>query len=266
MCITLAVLVSDVYFSANKEDTHMERIVAPCRQTLPMTSTPQRVALPHVLIYSRDSFSRQGLVALLSSARLSLTVAGVESLEEVAQACRRPHRPDLVIYSYSRGTASLQGALAILRQATPSIQQLVITDELQPLFMAQADRIVGLDVVGSHLSCRELCTRVLTLLFRPQSAISWLPKTPGANLCLSPRQRTLLHLLRQGKSPAAIARQLNIHHKTVSAHKMELFRRLHVRGVREVSQLLSLADELLWLTLEPHRCTGVTPCQADFIL
>ena len=214
---------------------------------------PDAGPLTRVVIYSQDAFWQQGLLALT----LPLLPAGakpmvVSTLADVARKVKHSPLPVLVIYAYSHGVASLQGTLAVLKQVadlSPFGRQVVMTDELQPLFAAMTQRIPGLTVLDTHMA-RELLRQVLSALMDPSLARALnLPPLPRADIDLSFRQRGILRLLRQGVKQQDIARRLQIHEKTVSGHKVDVFKRLRIRGGREMMLLFSLLDELFRLIL-----------------
>jgi DNA-binding NarL/FixJ family response regulator len=213
---------------------------------------PDADVLTRVVIYSQDVFWRQGLQALT----LPLLPAGakpmvVSTLADVARKVKHSKLPVLVIYAYSYGVASLQGALATLKQVaelSPLGRQVVMTDELQPLFAAMTQRIPSLTVLDPHMA-RDLVRQVLSALMNPSLArVFYLPPLARADIDLSFRQRGVLRLLRQGVKQQDIARRLQIHEKTVSGHKVDVFKRLNIRGGREMMLLFSLMDEFSRLT------------------
>ncbi len=210
-------------------------------------------AITQVVIYSRDCFWQQGLQALsLPLLPADAPPVVVSTLAGVVHAVKQSKLPVLVIYAYSYGVASLQGALSILKQVadlSPFCRQVVMTDELQPLFAAMTQRIPSLTVLDAHMA-RELLRQVLSSLLEPSLARAvYLPPLPKADIDLSFRQRGVLRLLRQGVKQQDIARRLQIHEKTVSGHKVDVFKRLHIRGGREMMLLFSLMDEFFRLTL-----------------
>ncbi|TFZ49507.1 response regulator transcription factor [Serratia proteamaculans] len=223
------------------------------RQPAADVHLPDAEAITRVVIYSQDVFWRQGLQALSQP----LLPAGVEpvvvsTLADVVRAVKNSKLPVLVIYAYSYGVASLQGALATLKQVaevSPFCRQVVLTDELQPLFAALMNRIPSLRVLDVYMTC-DLLRQVLSALLNPSLVRAvYLPPLPKADIDLSFRQRGVLRLLRQGVKQQDIARRLQIHEKTVSGHKVDVFKRLHIRGGREMMLLFSLLDELFRLML-----------------
>jgi DNA-binding NarL/FixJ family response regulator len=213
---------------------------------------PNADAFTRVVIYSQDAFWRQGLQALT----LSLLPAGVKpmvvsTLADVARKVKHSKLPLLVIYAYSYGVTSLQGALATLKQVadlSPFCRQVVISDELQPLFAAMTQRMPSLTVLDAHIT-RDLLRQGLSALMNSSlTRTFYLPPLLKADIDLSFRQRGVLRLLRQGVKQQDIARRLQIHEKTVSGHKVDVFKRLHIRGGREMILLFSLLDEFFLLT------------------
>lgn len=217
------------------------------RQRIAEGLRPDTDAILRVMVYSQDAFWRQGLQALT----LPLLPAGVKpmvvsSLAEVTRKVAKSRLPVLVIYAYSRGVASLQGALDVLKRVaelSPLCRQVIMTDELQPLFAAMTRRIPRLTVLDTHMArdlLRQMLSALLTLSLAREPC---LPPLPRADINLSFRQRGVLRLLHQGVKQQDIARRLQIHEKTVSGHKVDIFKRLHIRGGREIMLLFSLMDE-----------------------
>lgn len=208
--------------------------------------------VPRVVIYSLDYFWRQGLQAIMDKL-LPADVAPVvvSSLAAVERSCHQEPPPDLVVYAYPSGVATLRGALSIIRRVASVLpdetRQVVITDELQPVFSAVAERQPGLTVIDAHVEHNQLRSMLQALLTSPRKRVC--PSAlPQADIDLTLRQRVVLRLLRQGMSQQRVAQRLQIDPKTVSAHKVGLLRRLHIHGNREIALLFSLADEFLWLT------------------
>ncbi len=214
----------------------------------------QRAApITQVVVYSQDCFWQQGMQALLhSQLPVNAVPVMVSSLAEVAHEVNQSKLPVLVIYAYSYGVASLRGSLSIFKQVadlSPSCRQVVITDELRPLFAAMANRIPSLTMLDARMACEPLSQVLLSLLDPSRHGAVYPPGVPQADINLSARQRGVLRLLQQGMRQQQIARRLQIHEKTVSCHKVDLLKRLHIRGARELMLLFSLTEEFFRLII-----------------
>lgn len=209
--------------------------------------------IKQVVVYSQDCYWRQGMQALFHSLLPADAVpVMVSSLAEVVREVKQSKLPVLVIYAYSYGVASLHGALSIFKQVadlSPFCRQVVITDELRPLFAAMANRIPSLTMLDARMACEPLGQVLLSLLDSSRHGAVCSPSLPQADINLSSRQRGVLRLLQQGVPQQQIARRLQIHEKTVSCHKVDLLKRLQIRGGRELVLLFSLTEEFFRLII-----------------
>jgi DNA-binding NarL/FixJ family response regulator len=191
-----------------------------------------------VVIADDSVLLREGLTRLLSEAGIetSASVGDADALElAVAE-----HQPDVAIVDIRMPpTYTHEGAKAAirLREQSPKLGILLLSQSLEHRYAAQLatdhpehfgyllkDRVVDVATLVDSLERivdggTVLDPEVVRYLLTRQS-------TRSRVAALTDRERDVLSLMAEGRSNRAIARDLNLNHKTVESHTASMFTKL----------------------------------------
>jgi DNA-binding NarL/FixJ family response regulator len=195
-------------------------------------------AAPVRVVVAEDAvLVRAGVVRLLLEEGFDV-VADVGDAEALLAAARE-HRPDLVVTDVRMPpTQTHEGitAAAVLRAENPAIAVLVLSQHVDPaaadLLLSNNPTAVGyllkerVSLIDDFIdACRSVAAGgvVIDPLVTDQLLVT---SEADALQRLSDRERDVLHLMAQGRSNAAIARELHCAPKTLEAHVRSIFTKL----------------------------------------
>lgn len=196
---------------------------------------------PHVLV-------RKGIRALLDGEPDLVVAAECASYEEAADAIRK-HPIDVVIADTSmEGPVAGQDSMeliALMSRDRPHARMIVLTMRSENAYAIRALNAGAHGFVTKDLTPDQLVTAVHRVTsgatyISPNVAESLAMKVvrqsaePPPGELLSRRESTVFSLLASGKSIRDIAFQLALSTKTVSAHKINIFRKLNFRSAADL--------------------------------
>ena len=153
----------------------------------------------------------------------------------------RQKKPDLLfMYLAGRGYEGLDAAESLLK-AFPRISSILLTVNSSPEYVVRALQ-VGVDAVLPQTAKPVELEKAVRSVLRGNSYLS--PHLPPVHARetpfhkLTPRQRTVLKLMAEGKSTKQLAKALQLSPKTVEFHRARLMERL---GIYDVAGLVRLA-------------------------
>jgi DNA-binding NarL/FixJ family response regulator len=191
-----------------------------------------------VVIADDSVLLREGLTRLLAEAGIetSASVGDADALE----AAVAEHKPDVAIVDIRMPpTYTHEGAKAAihLREQWPTLGILLLSQSLEHRYAAQLatdhpahlgyllkDRVLD---VATLVDSLERIARGGTVL--DPEVVSYLLTRQGTRqriAALSDRERDVLALMAEGRSNAAIARNLSVNRKTVESHTASMFTKL----------------------------------------
>jgi DNA-binding NarL/FixJ family response regulator len=191
-----------------------------------------------VVIADDSVLLREGLTRLLAEAGVetSASVGDADALE----AAVAEHKPDVAIVDIRMPpTYTHEGAKAAihLREQWPTLGILLLSQSLEHRYAAQLatdhpahlgyllkDRVLDVATLVDNL---ERIARGGTVL--DPEVVSYLLARQGTRkriAALSDRERDVLALMAEGRSNAAIARNLSVNRKTVESHTASMFTKL----------------------------------------
>jgi DNA-binding NarL/FixJ family response regulator len=198
------------------------------------------MAALRILITDDHPMFRRGLRALLESLS-DFEVVGEATTDQEAIILATELQPDVVLMDLQMPERSGIEATREIVQVSPHIRILVITlfEDDDSVFMAlragargyilkdadddEITRAIHAVGRGEAIFSPAVASRVLTFLTAPHPAV---PKELFP--ALTEREREILHLIAQGHSNAAIAKQLVLNTKTVSNYVSNVFSKLQV--------------------------------------
>ncbi|WP_084710608.1 response regulator [Ornithinibacillus californiensis] len=194
----------------------------------------------HVLIADDHPLFRKGLRTMLESMSeinvVGEAATGDEAVEQAADL-----QPDLVLMDLQMPGGGGIAATREIRHASPNIRVLVITlheddDSVFAALRAGASGYVLKDTHEEDIKRALLAVAAGQAIFSPavaarvlkffESPIAYVPKDVLPEL--TDRERTILHLMAQGKNNQEIARELNLRLKTVANYSSNIFAKLQV--------------------------------------
>jgi DNA-binding NarL/FixJ family response regulator len=205
------------------------------------------VTRPRVLLADDHRIFLAGLAALLRDEyELVGHAADGRSLLEMARTCTA----DFIVADISMPGLNGIAALQAMRREGLDVPVIFLTMHAEPAYCRRALEAGAAGYVLKHAALQELTQAlrvvaeggiyisseiardVLGAAARPE-------RDPGSGL--TPRQREILVLLVEGRSPKEIARVLDISHRTVEYHKYQAMETL---GVTTNAELIQLAIRL----------------------
>lgn len=158
-----------------------------------------------------------------------------------ARKAIRQKKPDLLfLYLATRGYEGLDKAEGVLK-AAPRVPSILLTINNSQEYTARALQ-AGADAVLPQTAKPVELERALRAILRGNSYLS--PNLPNGEPRetpfhkLTPRQRSVLKLMAEGKSTKQVAKALSLSPKTVEFHRARLMERL---GIYDVAGLVRLA-------------------------
>jgi DNA-binding NarL/FixJ family response regulator len=189
-----------------------------------------------------------------------ITASTCEELLETADV-GGPHL--VVVYTRSAGLTNTwaQSALELLRARLPEASVVVLSDKNDLDDVNQALTHGARGYIPSCVEC-EIAFAALRLIsaggtFVPAAALRSTAAKPddqderkrrSGGLCLTPRELSVLDLLREGKPNKLIARQLDMQESTVKVHVRNILRKL---GAANRTHAVFVANQLLGQDAEP---------------
>lgn len=194
----------------------------------------------HVLIADDHPLFRKGIRTMLESMP-EIKVVGEAATGNEAIARAADLQPDLVLMDLQMPGGGGIAATKAIRHASPNIRVLVITlheddDSVFAALRAGASGYVLKDAHEVDIKRALLAVAAGQAIFSPavaarvlkffESPVAYVPKDVLPEL--TDRERTILHLMAQGKSNQEIARELNLSLKTVANYSSNIFAKLQV--------------------------------------
>ncbi len=186
----------------------------------------------------------QGIASLLAREADLEVVAIAATLPEAAELLAQSDPPDVLLLDVRLGEESGLDLLAVTRSGTTGV--IVLTAYDYPPYLAAAHRLgaAGFVVKSAPLAI------LLDAIRRVASGGLAFDRRPGDVVSLTPRERSVLTLLLDGRTNDEIAAELRITTRTVEAHLTRLFERYDVRSRTE---LATRAIREGWLDVPPQR-------------
>ena len=186
----------------------------------------------------------QGIASLLAREADLEVVAIAATLPEAAQLLAQSDPPDVLLLDVRLGEESGLDLLAVTRSVTTGV--IVLTAYDYPPYLAAAHRLgaAGFVVKSAPLAI------LLDAIRRVASGGLAFDRRPGDVVSLTPRERSVLTLLLDGRTNDEIAAELRITTRTVEAHLARLFERA---GAASRTELATRALREGWLDVPPQR-------------
>ncbi len=201
-----------------------------------------------VLIADSHVLVRKGIGALLAGEPDIRVVAEAGTREESIAQLNANHI-DVMIFDFAMGGVAADrdglGLLAYVRKALPQVRIVVLTMHAESEYAARALRAGAHGYVTKDVTPELLLTAVRKVaggapFLSPNVAESLALRVAlqdGATLLherLSKRERTIFGMLADGRTIKDISQQLMLSAKTVSAHKLNVLRKLNLRSVADL--------------------------------
>ncbi len=186
----------------------------------------------------------QGIASLLAREADLEVVAIAATLPEAAELLAQSDPPDVLLLDVRLGEESGLDLLAVTRSGTTGV--IVLTAYDYPPYLAAAHRLgaAGFVVKSAPLAI------LLDAIRRVASGGLAFDRRPGDVVSLTPRERSVLTLLLDGRTNDEIAAELRITARTVEAHLARLFERA---GAASRTELATRALREGWLDVPPQR-------------
>ncbi len=186
----------------------------------------------------------QGIASLLAREVDLEVVAIAATLPEAAELLAQSDPPDVLLLDVRLGEESGLDLLAVTRSGTTGV--IVLTAYDYPPYLAAAHRLgaAGFVVKSAPLAI------LLDAIRRVASGGLAFDRRPGDVVSLTPRERSVLTLLLDGRTNDEIAAELRITTRTVEAHLARLFERA---GAASRTELATRALREGWLDVPPQR-------------
>jgi NarL family two-component system response regulator LiaR len=205
-----------------------------------MTSTDETVRPIRVLIVDDHEMVRSGLHAFMHGVKDLESIGEAASGEEAIHLCEQ-REPDVVLMDMRMpGMGGVEATRAI-KQRFPNVSVIALTsfpeeDLVQQALQAGAMSYLLKSVASADLACaiRDAVAGRPTLAPEATQALirqATKPAPPGHDL--SPRERDVLGLMKQGMSNRAIAEELVISRSTVDFHVSNILSKLGVSSRTE---------------------------------
>lgn len=201
-----------------------------------------------VLIADSHVLVRKGIRALLMS-EPDIRVVGEAGSYAECIAELGAHRVDVLIFDMAMSGSTLQRdsleLLDYLRRAQPRTRSVVLTMHAENEYAARALRAGAHGYITKDVTPELLLTAVRRvasggLFLSPNIAESLALRVALQNGIAAPherlskRERAVFGLLADGRTINDIAQQLMLSAKTVSAHKLNVLRKMNLRNVAEL--------------------------------
>jgi DNA-binding NarL/FixJ family response regulator len=190
-----------------------------------------------VLLARFEDLIGAGLRSLIATDP-NLRIVAFDVPLETLGAVVTEHAPRVAILNF--GSLRVPAELRHLTAAHPATRLIVLANNPTPGECAQllalgATACLGKDVEGRDvLTAIHLASRGLHVLPHSISAAARIPRLPDV---LTPREADVLDQLQLGRSNGEIAVALSVSVETVRTHARSVFRKLGVKGRRELANL-----------------------------
>jgi DNA-binding NarL/FixJ family response regulator len=190
-----------------------------------------------VLLARFEDLIGAGLRSLIG-ADPSLRIVAFDVSLETLDAVVTEHAPHVAILNF--GSLRAPAEVRRLNAAHPATRLIVLANKPTPGECAQllalgATACLGKEVEGRDvLTAIHLASRGLHVLPHSISATARTPRLPDV---LTPREADVLDQLQLGRSNGEIALALSVSVETVRTHARSVFRKLGVKGRRELANL-----------------------------
>lgn len=200
--------------------------------------------MPSVLLADDHRILVDGLTAPLDR-HPDVEVVGVAK----AVALAAEHRPDIALLDISMPRLNGLGAARQILKDTPSTQIVMLSMHADRAYVQQALRIGARGYLLKESAARELIRALAAVhageLFfsesiRDQVVQDYVEIVRGTSNAvrspLSPRERSVLQLLAEGRSTKEIADTLNVSAKTVETHRKQVMDKLDLHSVAALTR------------------------------
>jgi len=178
-----------------------------------------------------------------------IIVGKVKDADEII-SCAREYRPDVILMDACMPGIGGFAATKELKKHLPNVKVVLVTMLTEAISITEAFKAGATGYVLKQSASEELRLAIETVLANDRFLSQKIPpevreafedkwiRPEGFSSDLTSRQREVLVLLSQGKTPKDIAQQLTISKKTVEFHKANITRKL---GVHTDSELIKFA-------------------------
>lgn len=195
---------------------------------------------PRLLMADDHSIMLAGLRKLVEG--ICEVVGAVEDGRALVEAAERL-RPDLILIDISMPLLNGMDAARQIKKSVPDAKLIFLTMHASPVFATEALHAGASGYLLKQSAASELAHAIDTVLkgqtyltptiTKPVLDSMVKPKATDLRkslMDLTPRQREVLQLLAEGKSPKDIAALLNLSIKTVEFHKTRLMEQLNLHS------------------------------------
>jgi DNA-binding NarL/FixJ family response regulator len=216
-----------------------------------------------VVLIDPRSLTREGLVRLLEGTEHLRLLSVAEPLELLQRGADFLAEIDIILLnlgSATMGDARVVKNMGLLTDAIPNVPVIVICDRDDSQHVGEALRHGIRGYIPTTLTSQILMGALHLVraggTFVPAGALTEAlsqrssgrdhadGEAPALDLCgLTPRQRQVLNLLRQGKPNKIIAHELDMRESTVKVHVRQIMRKLRVSNRTEAAFLASNFSE-----------------------
>ena len=200
---------------------------------------------PRILLGDDHAIILDGLRRILEP---HFEVVGAAEDGRALVAAAEKLRPDIIVVDISMPLLNGIEAARQIRKAHPQTKLIFLTMHPDATYATEAFRAGASGYVLKNSASSELVTAIqealkgrtyLTPLVAKDAIASWVqapgqPEAPSASL--TPRQREILQLVAEGRSPKDIASILNISPRTAEFHKYRIMEVLGLRTTAELTQ------------------------------
>ncbi len=204
------------------------------------------IADDHVMV-------REGLRPFLERLEDDVTVHEAGSLPEVIELLGRVGQVDLLVLDLRMpGMDGLEG-LRRVRSEYPDVRTVILSSLVDRDQMLETINLGAAGYIPKHLSGGAMISALRlvlsgerflpSMLLAPEASHEQRAGGSGVAAKLTPREREVLTLLREGLPNKVIASRLNLSEVTVKSHLFSIFRKLGVQNrVQAARRLVELAE------------------------
>ncbi len=236
-----------------------------------------------VLLVQSSAKPHDRLRKVLSRAPFEI-ISNIGSLDSASHSGNGMEHPKIIVVCLSRGSISL-GVVATAKQLFPTAKTVVVAESYDHDEMIEAFRMGAVAYLLSEISSVALSNalslaateevvllagrgqkfgngdrldrEVLGMNGSLQDSSSFPGSGPTPATALSPRETTILELVKEGDSNKHIARKLGIAEATVKCHVKAILRKINVRNRFDAAMWALRADGL------QHRPTQALPAERE---
>lgn len=218
---------------------------------------------PRLLMADDHSIMLAGLRKLVEG--MCDVVGAVEDGRALVEAAEQS-RPDLILLDISMPLLNGMDAARLIKKSVPDAKLIFLTMHASPVFATEALQTGASGYLLKQSAASELPQAIETVLrgqtyLTPTITRPVLESMASRNstelkktlMQLTPRQREVLQLLAEGKSPKDIAALLNLSVKTIDFHKSRLMEQLDLHSTLALCKF-AIAEGLVSADtgLSPH--------------